>query len=86
MSNVRASCYYYALLYQEGFLISKGSTLSLVESFIESEVPHLRLFLMLSMMPLKRWVATENVLTALLGNEVWSKFFMLICEYVLQDY
>ena len=48
-------------------------TLSLVESFIESEVPHLRLFLMLSMMPLKRWVATENVLTA---NEVWSKYFM----------
>ena len=29
-------------------------------------------------MPLKRCLATENVLTALLGNEVWSKFFMLI--------
>ena len=43
-------------------------TLSLVESFLESEVPHLRLFLVKIMMPLKRWVATENVLTALLGN------------------
>ena len=49
-----------------------------MESFLESGVPHLRLFPTLSMMPLKRWVATENVLTALLGNEVWSKFFMLI--------
>ena len=47
-----------------------------LESFIESEVPHLRLFLMLSMMHLKRWVATENVLTILLGNEVWSKFLI----------
>ena len=47
-----------------------------MESFIESEVPHLRLFVMLSMMPLKRWVVIENVLTALLGNEVLSKFFM----------
>ena len=47
-----------------------------LESFIESEVPHLRLFPMLSMMPLKRGVA--NVLRALLGYEVWSKFFMLI--------
>ena len=52
---------------QEG---GQGSTLSLVESFIESEVPHLKLFLVKSMMPLKRWVATEKVLTALLGNEV----------------
>ena len=51
-------------------------TLSIVESFIESEVPYLRLFLILSIMPLKRWVATENVLTALLENEVQSKFFM----------
>ena len=46
------------------------ATLSPVESFIESEVPHLRLFLVKSMMPLKRWVATEKLLTALLGNEV----------------
>ena len=45
-------------------------TLSLVESFIESEVPHMKLFLVKSMMPLKRWVVTEKVLTALLGNEV----------------
>ena len=43
------------------------STLSLVESFIESEVPHLRLSLVKSMMPLKRWVATENVLISKLG-------------------
>ena len=28
----------------------------------------LETFLMLSMMPLKMWVATENVFTALLGN------------------
>ena len=55
---------------------SNWITLSLVESFIESEVPHLRLFLVKSMMPLKRWVATEKVLTPLLGNEVWFKFFM----------
>ena len=41
-----------------------------MESFIESEVPHLTLFLVKIMMPLKRWVVTENVLTALLGNEV----------------
>ena len=47
-----------------------AATLSLVESFIESKVPHLRLFLVKSMMPLKRWVVTEKVLTALLGNEV----------------
>jgi hypothetical protein len=46
----------------------RTSTLSLVENFIESEVPHLRLFLVKIMMPLKRWVATENVLTALLRN------------------
>ena len=43
--------------------LSNPLTLSLVESFIESEVPHLRLFLVKIMMPLKRWVATENVLT-----------------------
>ena len=30
----------------------------------------------LSMMPLKRWVVTENVWTVLLGNEVWSKLLM----------
>ena len=49
-----------------------------VKSFIESEVPYLRLFLMLNMMPLKNWVATQNVLTVLLGNEVWSKFLLLV--------
>ena len=41
-----------------------------MKSFIESEVPHLRLFLVKSMIPLKRKVATEKVLTGLLGNEV----------------
>ena len=30
------------------------------DSFIEIAVPHLRLFLSLSMMPLKRCVATKN--------------------------
>ena len=49
-----------------------------LKSFIESEVSHLRLCPMLSMRPLKRWVAAENVLKGLLGNEVCSKFFMLI--------
>ena len=33
-------------------------------------------FPMLSMMPLKRCVASENVLTPVLGNEVLSKLFM----------
>ena len=53
-----------------GMIYCSICTLSLVESFIESEVPHLRLFLVKRMMPLNRWVATEKVLTALLGNEV----------------
>ena len=53
-----------------------GATYSHLESFIESGVPPLRLFLMLSMMPLKSLVPTENVLTVLLGNEVWYKFLM----------
>ena len=52
-----------------------------MESFIESEVPHLRLFLMLSIMPLKRWVATENVLTALLGQVL--EIMGQICRVVL---
>ena len=56
------------VLEHEGQVVLHHLTLSLVESFIESEVPHLRLFLVKIMMPLKRWVATENVLTALLGN------------------
>ena len=38
-----------------------GHTESHLKSFIESEGLHLRLFLMLSMMPLKRWMATENI-------------------------
>ena len=35
-----------------------------------------RISILFSMIPLKRWVATENVLTAPLGNEVRSKLFM----------
>ena len=54
----------------------EAHTKSHLKSFIKLEVPHLRLFLMLSMMPLKRCVATESVLTVLLENEVWFKLLM----------
>ena len=47
-----------------------------LESIIELEVPHRRFSLMLCMVPLKRWMVTENVLTVLFGNQVWSKFLM----------
>ena len=43
-------------------------TLSHLKSFIESAVPPIRLFLMIIMMPLKRCVAKENYLIALLRN------------------
>ena len=46
--------------------------------FIETVVPLLRLFLMLSMMLLEMCVATENDFIALLRNEAWNKFVMLI--------
>ena len=65
------------LLFISYFLSKKfrvWDTQSHFESFIESEVPHLRLFLILSMMPLKRWVATAKVLTVLLRNKVQSIF------------
>ena len=58
------------MLFSELIKADSVLTLSLVESFIELEVPHLRLFLVKSVMPLKRCVATEKVLPALLGNEV----------------
>ena len=57
-------------------IMVKMVTYSHLESFIESGVPHLRLFLMLSRIPLNRLVARENVLTALFGNEFLSKFLM----------
>ena len=36
----------------------------------------LKIFLRLSMMPMKGWVATKNVLTALFGKEGLSQLFM----------
>ena len=38
---------------------------------------------MLSMMPLKRWVATENDFIALLRKEVWYNFFYVTSSRVL---
>ena len=43
-----------------------GGTLCHFDVFIELAVPHLRLFLILSMMPLKKFVTTEIDLTAIL--------------------
>ena len=51
-------------------------TLSHLKSFIESAVPLIGLFLMIIMMPLKRCVAKENYLIALLSNEARNNFFM----------
>ena len=67
---------YHAVISGKAWKTRIGPTYSHLESFIELEVPHLRHLPMLSMMPLKRGVATENVLTVLLGNEVWSKLLM----------
>ena len=53
-----------------------SGTLPHLKSFIESEVPPIRLFLMIIMMPLKRCVAKENYLIALLRNEARNNFFM----------
>ena len=50
-------------------------TLSHLKSFKESAVPSIRLFLMIIMMPLKRCVAKENYLIALLCNEARNIFF-----------
>ena len=51
-------------------------TLSHLKSFLESAVPPIRLFLMIIMMPLKRWVAEENYFTALLRNEARNELLM----------
>ena len=45
------------------------------DSLIGLAVPHLRLFLILSVMPLKRCVATENDLTALFKDPAQNKIF-----------
>ena len=55
---------------------SPPPTLSHLKSFIESVVPPIRLFLMIIMMPLKRCVAKENYLIALLRNEARNNFLM----------
>ena len=51
-------------------------TLSHIKSFLASAVPHIRLFLVIIMMLLKRCVAKENYLIALLRNEATNKFLM----------
>ena len=51
-------------------------TLSHIKSFLVSAVPHIRLFLVIIMMLLKRCVAKENYLIALLRNEATNKFLM----------
>ena len=61
-------------IHQYGYL----GTLCHFDGFIELAVPHLRLFLILSMMPLKRFVAKEIDFTALLKNEAWNNLVMSI--------
>ena len=51
-------------------------TLSRLKSFIESGVPPIRLFLMIIMIPLKRCVAKEFFLIALLSNDARNNFLM----------
>ena len=51
-------------------------TMSHLKRFLESAVPPIRLFLLIIIMPLKRWVAKENYFTALLRNEARNKFLM----------
>ena len=51
-------------------------TLSHLKSFTKSAVPPIRLFLMIIMMPLKRCVAKENYLIALLRNDARNIFLM----------
>ena len=53
---------------QNGFVDNRPSTLCHTDSFIGLAVPHLRLFLISTMMPLDRCVATGNDLTVLLGK------------------
>ena len=53
---------------QKGFVDNRSSTLCHTDSFIGLAVPHLRLFLISTMMPLDRCVATGNDLTVVLGK------------------
>ena len=57
-------------------VISRPGILSHLKSFIESAVPPIRLYLMINMMTLKRCVAKENYLIALLRNEARNIFLM----------
>ena len=56
--------------------VGGGPTLSHLKSFLESAVPPIRLFLLIIIMPLKRWVAEENYFTALLRNEAKNELLM----------
>ena len=58
--------------------LREAPTLCHFDCFIELAVPLLRLFLILSMMPLKRCVAKEIDFTALLKNEALKTFLMTI--------
>ena len=51
-------------------------TSSHLKSFLEPAVPPIRLFLMINMMPLKKFVVKGNYFTALLRNEARNKFLM----------
>ena len=51
-------------------------TSSHLKSFFEPAVPRIRLFLMITMMPLKRCVVKGNYFTALLRHEARNKFLM----------
>ena len=55
-----------------------SNTLCHFDGFIELGVPHLRLFLILSKISLKRCVATEIDLTALFKNEAMDNILMSI--------
>ena len=59
----------------ESRVLEEG-TLSHLKSFLESAVPPIRLFLLIIIMPLKRWVAEENYFTALLRNEARNELLM----------
>ena len=65
-----------AWLYWVCCLLRVPCTLSHPKSFIESAVSPIGLFLLIIMMPLKRCVAKENYLIALLRNEARNNFLM----------
>ena len=56
---------------------SLDHTLFRTESLTGLVGPHLRLFLILNMLPLERFVLKDIVLIALLQNESWNKYLML---------